>query len=265
MFVGVRAYLDDHSSGYEDNEEFNEHMISYKSVLQEIAAKEDERSKATLGKVKNKAKVRRSVTDQALSISGAVYAYAKKTGNVSLTETVDYKKTDFDKFRDAGLVIELSSLKDTAIRYSAEIAKYGITADKITAFENEIIKYSDALGERNTGSATRQGAKKTMITLFSDADSLLDSIDRFMESYKIIDKDFYDGYKASRVIKELGIRHNGGNGNNGNNGNNGGSGNNGSASGPVTNGNAGVPENAGVNRPQTAGYLSAGEVTGTEL
>jgi len=265
MYVGVRAYLDDHSSGYEDNEEFNEHMISYKSVLQEIAAKEDERSKATLGKVKNKGNVRRSVTDQALAVSGAIYSFAKKSGNFLLMESVNYRKTDFDRYRDSVLVIELNSIKDKAVQYSAEISRFGITADKLSEYQNKVTDFENALGAKNTGAATRSGANKTMITLFRDADSLLDSIDRFMESYKIIDKDFYDGYKASRVIKELGIRHNGGNGNNGNTGNNGDSGSNGSAGGPVTNGNAGVPENAVVNRPQTAGYLSAGEVTGTEL
>ena len=253
MFVGVRAYLDDHSTGYEDNEEFNEHISSFKSALQEIAGKEDERSKATLGKVKNKTNLRKSVTNQALAISGAIYAFAKKTGNVSLTESVKYRKTDFNKFRDAGLEIELRSLKDIASQFNAEISRYGISEDNINAFENEINKYSAALGDKNTGSATKQGAKKSMKSMFITADSLVDSIDRFMENYKISDRDFYDGYKAARVVKDLGIRHNGGNGNTGTNGSAG------------TNGNAGVPENAGVNRPQTAGYLSAGEVTGTEL
>ncbi len=52
----------------------------------------------------------------------------------------------------------------------------------------------DALAAKNSGSATLTGAIKTMVTLFKDADSLLDSIDRFMEKYKIDDKDFYDGY-----------------------------------------------------------------------
>ncbi|MBK8981826.1 MAG: hypothetical protein IPM38_05745 [Ignavibacteria bacterium] len=207
MYSGVRAYLDDHSAGYEGNEEFKEHMNSFKSILQEIADKEDERSKATLGKVRYKVKVRKSVIDHALAVAGAIYSFAKKSGNNDLRESVDFRKSDLMKLRDAVLEIELNSIKDKAVQNSAEIARYGITADDLTAFLNEIVRYKDALGAKNTGSATMTGAIKTMVSLFKDADSLVDSIDRFMEKYKIDDKDFYDGYKAARVIRDIGIRH----------------------------------------------------------
>ncbi|MBS1517920.1 MAG: hypothetical protein JSS91_07520 [Bacteroidetes bacterium] len=252
MYVGVRAYLDDHSAGYENNEEFNEHLNSYKSVLQDIARKEDERSKATLGKVKNKARVRRSVTDQALAVSGAIYSFAKKSGDYVLMRSVDLQKTDFDRFRDAGLVIELNSIKNKAAQFSAEIARFGITAEKFTEFENKINEYVDALSAKNTGSATKQGASKTMVSFFRDADSLLDSIDRFMENYKISDKDFYDGYKAARVIKDLGIRHNGGIGING------------AFPGNGSSGDSGDNINAGETNPQTAGLLTTGNTSGND-
>jgi len=242
MYVGVRAYLDDHSAGYEDNEEFNEHMNSFKSILEEIAAKEDERSKATLGKVKYKAKIRKSVTDQALAVAGAIYSYAKKSGNDNLKDSVDFKKSDFVKFRDAGLVIELESLKDKAVQHSAEIARYGITAEKLTGFQNEAAKYADALGAKNTGSATRSGANKTMVSLFKEADNLLDSIDRFMENYKISDKDFYDGFKSARVIRDLGTRHKDG------------------GNGSVNTGSAKI---TGDNYPPAAGLLSSGDSAGS--
>ncbi|MBK8550263.1 MAG: hypothetical protein IPL53_04065 [Ignavibacteria bacterium] len=59
------------------------------------------------------------------------------------------------------------------------------------------------------GGGVKKGANTSLTNLFKDADSLLDSIDKFMENYKDSNKDFYAGYKAARVIRDLGIRHNG--------------------------------------------------------
>lgn len=210
MYIGVRAYLDDHSEGYSDNEEFNDHINNFKSILQDIAAKEDERSKATLGKVKNKSRMRKEATELALAVSGAIYSFAKKTGDVALRESMDLRSSDFKKFRDSVLLIELNSIKDKAAQYSADIARYGITADKLTEYGEKTAKYAEALGAKDTGSATRSGASKTMISLFREADSLLDSMDRIMAYYKVSDQDFYEAYKAARVIRDLGIRHGGG-------------------------------------------------------
>ena len=47
------------------------------------------------------------------------------------------------------------------------------------------------------------------MTLFKETDDILDSIDRLMENYKVSNGEFYAGYKTSRVIKDLGIRHKG--------------------------------------------------------
>ncbi|MBK9334008.1 MAG: hypothetical protein IPM96_16775 [Ignavibacteria bacterium] len=216
MFTGVRAYLDDHSAGFTDNEEFTNHVNTFKSILHNIEATENERSKATTGKVRNKAEMRKVATDYGLAVAGAIYSYAKKKGDIQLMESVNLKISDFIKFRDAGLVIELTSIRDTAARFPEDLAKYGITADKFAEFEGKIAQYADALGAKNTGTATKSGARKTMQTMFKEADSILDSIDRLMNEFRIVDPDFYAGYKSARVIKDLGFRHTGGFARNGN-------------------------------------------------
>ncbi len=216
MFTGVRAYLDDHSTGYTDNEEFTEHVNTFKSILHNIEATENERSKATTGKVRNKAEMRKAATDFGLAVAGAIYSYAKKKGDILLMESVNYKISHLNKYRDAGLVIELTSIRDIAARFPEDLAKYGITADKFEEFESKIAQYKDAIGAKNTGTATKSGAKKTMQTMFKEADSIVDSIDRLMNNFRIADPDFYAGYKSARVIKDLGYRHTGGFAGNGN-------------------------------------------------
>jgi len=211
MYVGVRAYLDKHVSGYEDNIEFNEHINSYKAAINEIELKEDERNKATKGKVKSKTVSRETASDLALAAAGALYSFAKKRGDVTLMDSVKHRRSGFTRMRDALLVIELNSILDKSKQYRSEISRFGITPEILSEFENEVMRYTEALGAKNTGSATKSGAKKTMAALFSEADSLLDSIGRFMDLYRIKDPEFFAGYRSARSIKDLGIRHTGGN------------------------------------------------------
>ncbi|HMS34393.1 MAG TPA: hypothetical protein PKC91_09920 [Ignavibacteria bacterium] len=208
MYGTVHTFLEDKSAVYADNEEFNLHRISLKQNLAEIRLKDDTGKKATKGKSKNKEVTRTSVSSQALAVAGALYAYAKKSGNQSLIASMNLTKSKLDKLRDSELITELNSIKEKAIEKSADIRKYGIPAEKLESYTTNIETYSKALGAQDTGGAVKKGAYKSLSTLFKDADSLLDSIDKLMENYKDSNEDFYAGYKTARVIKDLGIRHN---------------------------------------------------------
>ncbi|MEZ4691322.1 MAG: hypothetical protein R3A12_14635 [Ignavibacteria bacterium] len=145
--------------------------------------------------------------NEALAVSGAIYAYAKKSGNITLMESMNFTRTKLGRFRDTGLVIELNSIKEKAIEYSEPISRYGITGEKITQFDDNITAYDNALSAKAAGGPTRSGASKSLVTLFNDAGSILDSIDKLMENYLVTETGFYEGYKAARVIKDLGLRH----------------------------------------------------------
>jgi len=208
MYNGVIAHLEKNSSIYNENEEFVNHRESFITVTIEIGLKEDVRSKATTGKTKEKTVIRNLVTAEALGIAGALCAYAKKSKLITLAESTRLSKSKLENLRDNILGIELNFIKEQANQYSVEIARYGISGEKLNSFVNNISQYSKALGARSSGGALKTGASKSLTTLFREAGILLDSIDRLMENYRDTHKEFYDGYKASRVIKNLGIRHN---------------------------------------------------------
>lgn len=207
MYDGVTAYLDNSASKYAGNEEFISHLESFKTLNEKIALREDERNKATTGKTINKKNNRETVTNEALAVAGALYAYAKKNGMTTFMESVKFNLSKFNDFRDNVLLIELNSIKEKAAEYSEAISKYGITAERLNEFIQSIESYSNALNAKAAGGSLKTGASKSMTTLFGEADSILDSIDRLMENYKMSDENFYQGYKASRVIKDLGVRH----------------------------------------------------------
>lgn len=230
MYEAVTAYLGENSAKYSDNEEFVEHLGSFRAAVTEIALTEDQRSKAVTGKTINKNILRDQVTIQALAVAGAVYAFAKKSGNVTLMESADQTKSKLKRFRDNGLVIELNSLKDKAVNISSDLERYGIAADKISQFTDNISAYSSAIGAKAAGGALRSGASKSMTTLFNEAGNILDSIDKMMDIYRVNEEAFYLGYQSARVVKDLGIRH--------------------KEQDTITNTGQNLPENSGIFQPE---------------
>lgn len=207
MYGTVRTYAADNSSVYSDNEEFVSHVSSLNLTLDEIGLKEDVRKKATSGKTKAKTVTRAFVSKQALGVSGAIYAYAKKTGDQTLISTANIRKSKLDRLRDTELMIELLSIKAKGTELSTEIAKFGVPASKLDEYSRNIEIYSKAIGASGTGGAVKKGAFKTLKTLFEEADSIIDSMDRMVENYSDSHAEFYAGYKTARKIKDLGIRH----------------------------------------------------------
>lgn len=207
MYGAVLTYISDNSSIYSDNDEFTAHKTSLSQTLDELRLKEDARNKATKGKVQEKIITRAAVTNQALAVAGALYAFAKKQGNQTLIESTKLTKSKLDRLRDVELIIELNSINDNANQNLAELTKYGITTSKLQSYFSNIDLYSRAIGAKDSGSAAKKGANRTLSTLFQDADDLIDSIDKLMESYRDSNGEFYTGYKGARVIKDLGTRH----------------------------------------------------------
>lgn len=210
MYSAVQSYVDDNQNLISGNEEFMLHKNSLTDLIIDIRNKQEIKNNATKGKVKDKDLTRDLVTKQALAAAGALFAFAKKTGNQPLVASVNYSRSRLDRLRDVELIIVLNSIKDKLNENSAEMIKYGISAEKLSAFLTNIETYSRAVAAKDSGGATKKGASVTLETLFKNADDLLISIDKLMENFIDSNGDFYSGYKSARVIKDLGVRRNSG-------------------------------------------------------
>lgn len=207
MYEAVNSYLDKNSSRYSEIQEFVSLKSSFRRKKEEIGLMEDLKKKSTAGRTKDKRVSRETVINQALAVTGAVRAFAKKTGNLTLEEEFHIPKSGFKLLRDSGLIIELNSIRIKAEQNSEALTGFGITSEYLTDFIQNITLYTNAVGARDTGKAQKTGAIETLQKLFREADSILESIDLLMDQYINSDVEFYSGYKSARVIMNLGIRH----------------------------------------------------------
>ena len=207
MYETVLAYVEENRAVYSGTEEFTSSVINLRSVMDQIKAKEDESSSVTTGKTKNKNVTKESVCRSAILIAGALYAAGKKTGNVVLSENADISKSFLRSLRNHDLVIKLGAIKDLAVENREIIVSYGVTDDKYTDFLTRVEMYTTALSAKSSSGAAKSSAIKSLKQLFKEGDDILDILDRLNENYIESNTAFYNGYKAARVIKNLGIRH----------------------------------------------------------
>lgn len=207
MYDTVHAFLEDNLAVYTDTAEFVVNKDAFISKMEEINAKETERMNAMTGKTLGKNAAKKSVISIVLSIAGALFAFGKKTNDISLVEKSKLSKTKLEGLRDVELMIVLNSVKDLIIQNSASLVPFGVTPAKMQDFETKLTNYSEALGAKESSGATKSSASKSLKQIFKDADEILRLIDKLAEGFKESNLQFYNGYKTSRIVRDMGVRH----------------------------------------------------------
>ena len=74
--------------------------------------------------------------------------------------------------------------------------------------KSQIAAYDAATKQVSSGMAERVGARTAVSDLFIQADQILkDELDRMMQFFRVGAPEFYNDYRAARVIKDIGVRH----------------------------------------------------------
>ncbi len=89
----------------------------------------------------------------------------------------------------------------------AGLADYFIRQATLDDLDAKIKAFAQALENREGGVAERSGAKTALSDLFNKADSVLEKLDAMMQLLRGKAPQFLNEYFASRVIKDVGIRH----------------------------------------------------------
>jgi hypothetical protein len=207
MYEAVHSYLKENEIAFSELEELVNGMNELKTKKDEIHAKEDQRMNSTKGKQDLKSETRKTAVTAGNSIAGALFAFAKKSKNVTLANKSNISITGLSSMRDLELVIFLNSLRELTRVNLQSLSPFGITEQKYAEYEQKINDYFEALTTSESSRAVRSSASKSLATLIKETDDVLKSIDKLVESFRDENKQFYNGYRSSRSIRDLGMRH----------------------------------------------------------
>lgn len=186
---------------------FASNMTQLKSKIDEIELiKEAQETDITGWAMDKKAKLF-EVIKKAMVIAGATKALGLATANNVLVQEVSYTRSDLKKARDTDFITMVKVIFNKAKDNKTALVDYGITEAMITAFDALISEYQLMVEDPRTKIAERKSKTKQLDVLIDEADDILEVMDGIVEQFEESNIDFYNSYKAARIIVDVGIRH----------------------------------------------------------
>jgi hypothetical protein len=151
----------------------------------------------------DKEQKRLSLCRASATMAGIVKAWAEATGNVLIAAQMSITYSDLLRLKDGILAERCGTIHDTANDNLAALANYNVTAAKLTALTNTIDAFKNANNAPRTAEIEISAATTAVQQTDKDTKSLLDKrMDPLMQDFRETEVDFYNQYKAARVIQD---------------------------------------------------------------
>ena len=207
MAKNAAAFLGENEQIISAIPELNSHLTILRTKCNEIENKDTERITIRQGMYLNKQSEKNKSINAALGISGAVYAYAKKTKDIELSEKSYIIRSDLMYMRDTELTAKLRFINELASENLQSLEPYGITEQKLNTFTTKIETYEKAVSDSGESFAVRKGSLKTIKDLFGELNEILTATDKLTDSFIEEYPEFVNNYRILRRIKKFGVRY----------------------------------------------------------
>jgi hypothetical protein len=143
--------------------------------------------------------------NKTLDISGAVYSWANKKSDQALMERVNFKTGKLSKMMPGMLISAATTTLEEAKKVpAADLAKAGITAAELTAYEEMVTYFKGIANSPRAAIIETSVHTKRLKELFAESSALFrETLDRLARQFKDKAPDFYLKYRGARKA----IRH----------------------------------------------------------
>lgn len=203
MYIAVLGVLRSHQSIVAGVKALDDAVKLLTDLLREISGKSEEASQK--GKVALKGEREQNVVDSALVVSSGLYALASSTNDAELKEKTRTTRSALMSLRDLELITFGRTSLALAVDRAAQLADYNVTQEAIGNLEQAIVGFVAAMEATAGERSARKGASQSRLSLLDEVDQLLNErIDKLMITVRPSQPEFFDEYKAARVIRDLG-------------------------------------------------------------
>ncbi|MES2621848.1 MAG: hypothetical protein V4615_13445 [Bacteroidota bacterium] len=209
MIGSTVNFCEDNSSAWAGISAFAGVLNQVKLKKKEVEAEHEIASAPSTGITRDVRWLRKSMTEQAVSLASATFAHANTIGNHDLAARVNFTANKLAKMGKEKATGHCQAIKDAASANVGALAGYGITLTDLTALQTAIDTYrakaqNPRLAIIQRGKAKRKIAETVRFIL----DQLLaKQLDRMAAIVMYTNPPFYNGYLMAREIIDLGVVH----------------------------------------------------------
>jgi len=199
----VQAVLETHETVWQTLPAFANAVTEFADLLPEIQTlARTQLSREGLSQEKNYALA--ALGDAAFEVGAAIHAYAVTTQDYALEGRVDFSRSTIVMGRTASVLARTRDIHAVATEQLANLADYGITTAKLTAFKKKIDAYEASLSKPRHQIATSSAATLNLQTQFNAADAILNKrLDKLVFQFKAAAPEFVKAYQTARVIVDI--------------------------------------------------------------
>lgn len=140
----------------------------------------------------------------AFEVGAAVHAYAVTTQDFALEGRVDFSRSTIVYGREATVLARVRDIHAAASEHLADLADYGVTAAKLTAFKKKADAFEAALAKPRQQIANGSAATRNLQGQFAEADVILSKrLDKLVVQFKDSAPAFFTAYQTARSIVDI--------------------------------------------------------------
>ncbi|SDD07135.1 carboxypeptidase-like regulatory domain-containing protein [Williamwhitmania taraxaci] len=204
--ITVKSYLNAHPEIVSRVPGLAAEVSNFNACVVDIDANIDQKMLSTSGKGIVKGTLRQTLETTTADTARKLKAYALNTNNVVLMEEANITETDLRRCSEVELC-ELSRIVNERIEANlTALDVYGITSATVANFQKSIDDYETAIPSLRLNSVGAKQINVGLVQLYDKADGILDKIDTLVDTTKLTDSDFYNGYYGARKVIETGTR-----------------------------------------------------------
>lgn len=205
MYDAVISHCDDNAGIVATIPAFQTAFNLFKDLYENIVSAAQSEMQLINGYALDKTEQRKFLSQSANEVASAVFAFASATDNTVLREKVNYTPSDFRRFKDELLTPACQIVHDAANDNIAELEPYGITAGKLSDFQEIINDYAAVAPAPRNAVSQRTSFAALIKDLFRQGDDLLKTrLDKLALQFQTSQTGFYNAYKNNRMVLDTG-------------------------------------------------------------
>jgi hypothetical protein len=209
MFTAVQRVLDNHAALYTDFTAFTEHVREFSALLARIKEQSDNRDTVVTGKSDVRGDAKERLVKLAIDAKVKLLACARRKGFTEARVLADVSNYLVSAMKEGELRAFAANLAAEAERRLADLEGYRFGQADLGALRQATANFEHAVADRDVSMASRQALTADLDGLFREAYRVLrEGLDTLMTSFRHDQPEFFTTYKAARVIRRRGIRHN---------------------------------------------------------